>query len=143
LPYDHKLKQGARELRKAGMLHEVLLWQRLKEGQLHGLNFDRQTATGSYLVDSNCAERATVVEIDRCSHDGRQDYDGMRQLYLENLGLTVIRFGAVNVLQDLNWAGCLENHPALAGTPPGEGKGPSKHPVDGSWSGICKEEGTV
>lgn len=42
LPYRSALRQRARELRKAGMLHKVLLWQRLSKKQLHGLDFDRQ-----------------------------------------------------------------------------------------------------
>jgi very-short-patch-repair endonuclease len=42
LPFNPRLKQRARALRKAGNLAEVLLWNQIKRGQFHGLDFDRQ-----------------------------------------------------------------------------------------------------
>ncbi|MDZ4246469.1 MAG: site-specific DNA-methyltransferase, partial [Dehalococcoidia bacterium] len=38
LPFNPKLKQKARELRKAGDLSEVLLWNKLKQGQMSGFD---------------------------------------------------------------------------------------------------------
>jgi len=122
LPYDPELKKRARELRKAGMLHEVLLWQRLKSGKLNGLDFDRQKIVGRYIVDFYCAERDVVIEVDGSSHEGKGAYDAKRQRFLEGLGLTVIRFSAAEVLRDIRGVlEQLENHPALTGTPPAEG----------------------
>jgi hypothetical protein len=60
LPYNPALCQRARQLRKAGILHEVLLWQRLKNGQLHGLDFDRQKIIGNYIVDFYCATSSAM-----------------------------------------------------------------------------------
>ncbi len=42
LPYNPKLKDRAKELRKAGVLSEVLLWQELKARKFLDLDFDRQ-----------------------------------------------------------------------------------------------------
>ncbi|MDR0654456.1 MAG: DUF559 domain-containing protein [Synergistaceae bacterium] len=50
LPYNPKLKIRARELRKAGNLSEVLLWLKLKGGQINGWDFDRQKIIGNYTL---------------------------------------------------------------------------------------------
>ena len=122
LPFNPELKARAKELRKAGMLHEALLWNQLKRKKLNGLDFDRQKIIGNYIVDFYCAENSVVIEADGLSHQGREDYDARRDDYLKSLGLTVIRIGVKGILQ--NMEGVLEllrNHPALTGTPPEEG----------------------
>lgn len=42
LPFNPKLKQRARELRKAGNLAEVLFWNQVKKKQFLKLDFDKQ-----------------------------------------------------------------------------------------------------
>ena len=122
LPYNPALRDRARELRKARMLHEVLLWKQLKSGKLNGLDFDRQKIIGNYIVDFYCAEKAVVLEVDGSSHDAKLAYDEARERYLTELGLTVIRVTAGGVLRNLEGVvSYLRNHPALAGTPPEEG----------------------
>ena len=91
LPYNPKLKQRARELRKAGNLSEVLLWKKIKNRQLLGLDFDRQKIIGNYIVDFYSTDINVAIEIDGSSHDNKQEYDAIRQSYLEGLGLKVIR----------------------------------------------------
>src|SRR5690606_11048916 len=51
LPYNPKLKERARELRKAGNLPEVLFWNEVKNRQFKGFDFDRQKIIGNYIVD--------------------------------------------------------------------------------------------
>ena len=41
LPYNPKLKERARELRKAGNLSEVLFWKEVKNKQFKGFDFNR------------------------------------------------------------------------------------------------------
>jgi very-short-patch-repair endonuclease len=122
LPFNPALRDKAKALRKAGLLHETLLWLELKNKKLSGLDFDRQKIIGNHIVDFYCAEKAVVIEVDGSSHDGKQLEDAHRDEYLHSLGLTVIRLLAKDVLQNL--AGVvvfLQNHPALTGTPPEEG----------------------
>ena len=122
LPYNPKLKERAKELRKSGMLHEALLWNQLKKKQLKGLDFDRQKIIGHYIVDFYCAEKSLVIEADGASHQGREDYDAERDAFLNGLGLTVIRIKVKDILQDMDTVlAVLKNHPALKGTPPWEG----------------------
>ena len=122
LPFNPALKDKAKALRKAGILHEALLWLELKGKKMNGLDFDRQKIIGNFIVDFYCAEKAVVIEVDGSSHDSKQNEDAQRDRYLESFGLTVIRLLAKDVLQNMNGVvQYLRDHPALAGTPPEEG----------------------
>ena len=122
LPYNPALKDKARALRKAGFLHEALLWNQLKSKKFNGLDFDRQKIIGNYIVDFYCAEKAVVIEVDGSSHNNKQDEDAKRDAYLRSLGLVVIRLLVKDVLRNMEGVVFyLKHHPALAGTPPEEG----------------------
>ena len=101
LPYNSKLKQRARELRCAGNLSEVLLWNQLKKGQFNGLDFDRQKIIGHYIVDFHCAEKDVVIEVDGSSHDNKVEHDTERDAYLSGLGLRVIHILDKDIKQNL------------------------------------------
>ena len=90
LPYNPRLKQRAKDLRKAGNLSEVLLWNRLKRKQLLNLDFDRYKVIGNYIVDFYCPTLSVVIEIDGSSHDNKIEYDKIRDDYLDGLGLNII-----------------------------------------------------
>ncbi len=122
LPYNPALRGRAKALRKAGILHEALFWGQIKSKKLNGLDFDRQKIIGNYIVDFFCAEKAVVVELDGVSHDAKAEYDTQRDTFLQGLGLTVIRIGARDILNNMEGTiACLKDHPALTGTPPKEG----------------------
>ena len=122
LPFNPALKERAKELRKAGLLHEALLWNQLKRKNFKGLDFDRQKIIGNYIVDFFCAEKGVVIEADGASHQGREEEDAQRDDYLKTLGLPVIRRSVKDVMQNMEGVlAFLQNHPALSGTPPKEG----------------------
>lgn len=127
LPYNPKLKERARELRKAGNLPEVLFWNQVKNKQFKGFDFDRQKIIGNYIVDFYCANCGVVVEIDGSSHNDKVEYDAERDAYLESLGLTVIHIPVNDVMKQISSVmNMLYDHPALVpprptGTPPVEG----------------------
>jgi very-short-patch-repair endonuclease len=97
--YNPELKQRARELRKQGVLSEVLLWNQLKYRKMRGYQFMRQKPIGNYIVDFYCTTpfippllrgtEGVVIEIDGESHEVRFSYDMQRQQFLESMGLTV------------------------------------------------------
>ena len=125
LPYNSNLKQKAKELRCAGNLFEVLLWNQIKNKQLGGLDFDRQKIIGNYIVDFYCAEKQVVIEIDGCSHDQKIQYDAKREAYLLSLDLTVIHLLDRDVGHNLSGVMIfLRNHPALMDTVSEEGNDP-------------------
>lgn len=97
LPFNPKLKERARKLRKAGNLAEVLFWNQVKNKQFKGYDFDRQKIIGNYIVDFFCGNCNVVVEIDGNSHDYKKDYDAKRDEYLKSLGLKVIHITDLDV----------------------------------------------
>ena len=102
LPYNPDLLQKAKELRKAGILSEVLLWNQLKNGKFNHLDFDRQKIIGNYIVDFFCSEYMVVIEVDGVSHDFKYDYDLKRDTFLKELGLKVIHIPDADVKRDIN-----------------------------------------
>ena len=114
LPYNPKLKERAKALRKAGNLSEVLLWNQLKNHQFNNLDFDRQKIIGNYIVDFYCAEKQLVIEIDGSSHDDKQEYDAIRDAFLTGLGLIVVHIADVNVKNNLTGVmQMLQEHDAI------------------------------
>jgi len=114
LPYNPKLRDRSKELRKAGNLSEVLLWQQLHKKRFKQYDFDRQKIIGNYIVDFFCGNCNVVIEVDGSSHDDKIEYDEERDCYLEGLGLTVIHIHAKDVLNNLDGVmAMLYDHPAL------------------------------
>ena len=69
ITYNPKLKALSRELRKQGVLSEVLLWAHLNGRKMKGYQFTRQKPIGNYIVDFYCSKLKLVIEIDGESHD--------------------------------------------------------------------------
>ncbi len=91
LPYNPKLKVIARNLRKQGILSEVILWNELKAKKL-GYDFHRQKPIDEYIVDFYCSELELVIEIDGSSHSEKFEKDSERQKRLESFGIKFLRF---------------------------------------------------
>jgi len=114
LPYNPKLHERAKELRRASNLCEVLIWKQLHKKKFKQYDFDRQKIIGDYIVDFYCGNCNVVIEIDGSSHDEKIEYDYKRDKYLEGLGLIVIHIPAKDVLNNLSGVmDMLNNHPAL------------------------------
>jgi len=103
IPYNPKLKERARQLRKNMTPGEAKLWQRLKGKQLMGYDFDRQRPIDQFIVDFYCKQLMLAIEIDGSSHDSEaaQQKDDERQARLEALGVSFLRFREAEVLQNL------------------------------------------
>ena len=95
-----ELQEQALRMRSRPTPAEDSLWQELRAGRLDGLKFRRQHALGRFIVDFYCVRAALVVEVDGPIHEHQQAADQERQVYLEALGLTVIRFSNEEVLTD-------------------------------------------
>ena len=63
IPYNPKLKEYARELRKNSTLAEVLMWKAIKNQALD-VQFHRQVPMLNYIVDFYCHELMLAIEID-------------------------------------------------------------------------------
>jgi very-short-patch-repair endonuclease len=103
IPYRKDLKEKARALRKQMTLSEVLLWNRLKNFQMMGYDFDRQKPLDKYIVDFYCKDLQLVIEIDGNYHNqsDASEYDFLRQKKLESFGLYFLRFSEKIVQKDM------------------------------------------
>jgi type I site-specific restriction-modification system R (restriction) subunit/very-short-patch-repair endonuclease len=103
LPYNPKLKELARKLRKNMTLSETLLWNHLKQKKMLGFDFDRQRPIDEYIVDFYCKDLMLAIEIDGSSHSFEEVYknDKKRQERLESLGVRFLRFYDLDVKKNL------------------------------------------
>lgn len=99
IPYNPKLKEYAKELRKNSTLSEVLLWQQIKNKAL-GFQFHRQVPMLEYIVDFYCHELMLAIEIDGDSHLYKYEYDIKRQGELEKKGIVFLRFTDLDIKQN-------------------------------------------
>ena len=78
---------------------ESLLWYRFLSK--YPLRFRRQYVIGNYIVDFYCHKAKLVVELDGSQHyePTEAQKDRIRTAYLESLGLRVLRFTNLEVLQ--------------------------------------------
>ena len=94
---------------------EELLWQRLRNRQLHGLKFRRQCPIGPYIADFYCAQYRLVVEIDGGIHQRQIETDQSRTQQFAEHDYQVIRFQNRDVEEDLEnvldriWRACKGN----------------------------------
>jgi very-short-patch-repair endonuclease len=100
IPYNPKLKAFASYLRKNSTLAEIILWKEIKAKAM-GVEFHRQVPIDEFIVDFYCHELRLVIEVDGNSHDFKYEYDQQRQMKLEDLGLTIVRFGDQEIKRDM------------------------------------------
>lgn len=97
-----KLKPLAREMRQKPTHAEDHLWQHLRNRRAGGAKFRRQYPIERFIVDFVCLERRLIVEVDGDIHDHQQDYDAVRQEFLEAQGFRVLRFSNEAVLSSVD-----------------------------------------
>jgi very-short-patch-repair endonuclease len=114
ISYNPKTKNFARANRRSGNLSEVIVWKLLRDKKLYGLKFSRQRRIGSYIADFYCVERKVVIEIDGASHDYKYESDFVRDEFMRENGIIIIRIDDTDVKRDINKViYLLENHAAL------------------------------
>ncbi|MCX6754176.1 MAG: DUF559 domain-containing protein [Candidatus Nomurabacteria bacterium] len=86
-----KFKERRKGLRKSSTLQEFKLWFYLKNKNL-GVKFRRQQSIGPYVADFYCKEKNLIIELDGSQHIEAKEYDKERDLYLQTLGIKVLRF---------------------------------------------------
>ncbi len=115
-PYNKNLKQASRDLRNNMTDAEKLLWSRLRNKQILGLQFYRQKPILNFIVDFYCPAVNLVIECDGSQHfteDGLEA-DRVRDEALAQLGLKVLRFdngrvmGQIDGVVDVVYRYCLK-----------------------------------
>jgi len=102
--YKHTLKEPARALRKSMTDAEQALWGKIRQKQVHGLQFYRQKPLLSFIVDFYCPKAKLVIELDGSQHfePEHQIKDQARDAQLAALGLRVLRFDNRQVLKEMD-----------------------------------------
>ena len=127
-PYKHYLVEKAKILRKNATYSERLMWKYLRNKRFMGYDFDQQKPIDNYIVDFFCKKLMLAIEIDGITHSDKAENDMMRQNKIEELGITVLRFNALDVVN--NTIGVLETiqnwiegyHNTLPSIPSQEGR---------------------
>ena len=80
---------------------EAMLWSIIKSKQL-GVKFRRQHSIGNYIVDFYSSEIQLVIEMDGGVHQDiiHQSNDEVRDNYLKDLGIKIIRFNNDEIYED-------------------------------------------
>jgi very-short-patch-repair endonuclease len=92
--------ERSRELRRDMTPAEKTLWQELRANKL-GVHFRRQQIIAGFVVDFYCHKATLVIEVDGGIHNLQQETDALREKVLREMGLTIVRFGNEEVIQDL------------------------------------------
>ena len=102
LDYRYTLKKPSQALRNTMTDAERLLWSRIRCKQLLGIQFYRQKPIGPYIVDFYGSAVQLVIEVDGSQHfeDEHRKQDEVRDCYLADAGLRVLRFDNLQVLRE-------------------------------------------
>jgi very-short-patch-repair endonuclease len=95
------LKERRNSLRNNMTSAEAMLWSIIKSKQL-GVKFRRQHSIGNYIVDFYSSEIKLVIEMDGGVHQDiiHQSNDEVRDNYLKDLGIKIIRFNNDEIYED-------------------------------------------
>jgi very-short-patch-repair endonuclease len=94
-PYFHQSsRKFARAQRRNMTRAEITLWSALRNHQLDGYGFRRQTPIGPYFADFACLARKIIVEADGRTHEtaDAKIRDAERDAWLRRAGFLVLRF---------------------------------------------------
>ena len=102
IPYNPKLKEHATKMRNNSTKGEVKFWCELLRKRKSGYQFYRQKIIYHYIVDFYCAKLKLIIEIDGTSHKVKEEYDRNREDELNQLGLKVVRYEDLDVLNNFH-----------------------------------------
>ena len=100
--YDQSLVKSAQSLRKNMTPEEKHLWYDFLKKL--PITVNRQKNIGRYIVDLFIADKRIVIEIDGIQHTmpEAEKADRQRDIDLANLGVTVLRYGNLDINKNFN-----------------------------------------
>jgi len=102
LPFRKDLQEKARDIRKNINRPEAKLWYEiLSNRKFLGYRFLKQKPVLDYIVDFFCSELKLGIEVDGESHIKQKEYDKMRTLNLNNIGIKLIRYSNADIMCNL------------------------------------------
>jgi very-short-patch-repair endonuclease len=107
----NRITDLCRQLRNNPTYAEKLLWKELRKRSAGGEKFLRQfpifvpNVSGRkafYIADFYCAKLKLVIEVDGSIHLLKKEYDANRDLVMNELGFSILRFTNDEVLNDVD-----------------------------------------
>lgn len=90
-PYNQNLMMQAKENRKDMTEAEKSFWYLINKDQT-GFDFTRQKVIDNFILDFYCNDLMLGIEIDGGIHKNKKEYDSEREMFLNQLGIKIIRF---------------------------------------------------
>ena len=83
---------------------EIILWKKLRAGNMLNYTFNRQKPLKRYIVDFYCKPLNLVIEVDGSYHEEelQKIKDSERQQVLEEMGLNFLQFKEKEVRKNIN-----------------------------------------
>ncbi|MDE5671150.1 MAG: endonuclease domain-containing protein [Eubacterium sp.] len=105
--YNQRLKNNSQKLRRNMTKEEKHLWYDFLKTL--PVTVKRQKIIGNYIVDFYIASKKIIIELDGAQHfeEENQQCDTIRDKYLSNLGLTVLRYSNYDI--NTNFDGVCED----------------------------------
>ncbi|MCW3085703.1 MAG: hypothetical protein JWP12_3069 [Bacteroidetes bacterium] len=101
--YNKNLRPFAVQHRNGSTQSEIRAWCELfRNKKMLGYPFLRQRPVGNYIADFMCKELKLIIEIDGPYHQFRYKEDLQRELNLNKLGFTVLRFTNEEIRTQIN-----------------------------------------
>ncbi len=94
-------KEKRRYLRNNMTESEEVLWDAIKQDAL-GVRFRRQFSIGHYIVDFYCPRKKLVIETDGGVHSSQKEYDEIRNKFMKDFNIKVLRFRNDQIKNSLN-----------------------------------------
>lgn len=98
----YRLRPIAQARRTYPTPHQAVLWERLRRRQIHRMEFRRQEAIGSFLVDFFCRAAMLGVVIDDPNLSGHLRPGAVRTRCFEELEVLELRFTNEEIDRDLD-----------------------------------------
>jgi very-short-patch-repair endonuclease len=91
--YNDQIQKPTRsKLRKIQTPEEKILWDKLRNKKFGGFKFYRQYGVGPYILDFFCPKTRLAIELDGEIHKEKVEYDRERKLFIEDVGIYILRF---------------------------------------------------
>ena len=94
-----------KKLRNKGTSAEAELWKHISHRKLAGRKFRRQHSIGYFILDFYCPSEKLAIELDGEDHYWQEgiDKDLRKQLYLQEHGISTLRFENKLVFHDIEY----------------------------------------
>ena len=100
--YLSQLRELSRNNRNNPTEAELKIWNEILRKKKTGFTFLRQKPINRFILDFYCSELNLAIEIDGNSHNKKQGYDSERDKFLQQIGITTLRFTNKEIFNNID-----------------------------------------